>query len=223
MRSSHIPSITHLSRRRGKQIQVRTKYIPRIPRYVTRDPKNSKLAVPAMSFAPPTVSPVYRAPRSSSSTKTSPNPLPGKVGTSKRLTTTSAPSIAVAPVYLESYHSLPRPAKEPGPYKNYFYELPIPRKEDDGGEEVEEDEQVKEKEERKLTNEALVDVASLKNLLTISRDFLQFLLASLGLWRSEADVGKTKKEEGEDTLEKALRLTGIVILGSLGILLQQPE
>ena len=224
MRSSHIPSITHLSRRRGKQIQVRTKYIPRIPRYVTRDPKNSKLAVPAKSFAPPTVSPVYRAPRSSSSTKTSPNPLPGKVGTSKRLTTTSAPSIAVAPVYLESYHSLPRPAKEPGPYKNYFYELPIPRKEDDGGEEVEEDEQVKEKEERKLTNEALVDVASLKNLLTISRDFLQFLLASLGLWRSEADVGKTKKEEGEDTLEKALRLTGIVILGSLGILLQQqPE
>ena len=219
LRSSHIPSITHLSRRRRpKQIQVRTKYIPRIPRYVTRDSKNSKLTVPATSFAPPTVSPVYRAPRSSS-TKTSQNPSPGKAGQSKRLTT-SVPSIAVAPVYLESYHSLPRPAKEPGPYKNYFYEIPIPRKED-GREEVDKDEQAKEKEERKLTNEALVDVASLKNLLAISRDFLQFLLATLGLWQSEANVGKTK-EERQDTLETALRLTGILILGSLGILLQ-PE
>ena len=225
LRSSHIPSITHLSRRRGaKQIQVRTKYIPRIPRYVTRDPKNSKLTVPAISFAPPTVSPVYRAPRSSSSTQTSQNSSPEKAGLSKRVKTTTVPSITVAPVYLESYHSLPRPAKEPGPYANYFYELPIPRREDDGRDEVGENEQVKEKEERKLTNEALIDVASLKNLLTISRDFLQFLLASLGLWRSEADAGKTKKEGGEDTLEKALRLTGILILGSLGILLQQqPE
>ena len=218
MRSSHIPSITHLSRRRRpKQIQVRTKYIPRIPRYVTRDPKNSKLtAVPAMSFAPPTVSPVYRAPRSSLA-KTS----PGRAGPSKHLTT-SVPSITVAPVYLESYHSLPRPAKEPGPYENYFYELPIPRKETRREEEVKEDEEeAKEKEERKLTNEALVDVASLKNLLTLSRDFLQFLLASLGLWQSEAGVGKTKKER-QDTLETGLRLTGILILGSLGILLQ-PE
>ena len=218
VRSSHIPSITHLSRRRRpKQIQVRTKYIPRIPRYVTRDPKNSKLtAVPAMSFAPPTVSPVYRAPRSSLA-KTS----PGRAGPSKHLTT-SVPSITVAPVYLESYHSLPRPAKEPGPYENYFYELPIPRKETRREEEVKEDEEeAKEKEERKLTNEALVDVASLKNLLTLSRDFLQFLLASLGLWQSEAGVGKTKKER-QDTLETGLRLTGILVLGSLGILLQ-PE
>ena len=130
----------------------------------------------------------------------------------------------MAPVYLESYHSLPRPAREPGPYANYFYELPISRNKDDGREEVEENEEVKEKEERKLTNEALIDVASLKNLLTISRDFLQFLLASLGLWRSEADAGKTKKDKREDTLEKALRLAGILILGLLGILLQQqPE
>ena len=146
------------------------------------------------------------------------NASPERAGPSKRRRTTSVPSFDVAPVYLESYHSLPRPAKEPGPYQNYFYELPIPRKEV----EVEEDEQeAKEKEERKLTNEALVDVASLKNLLTISRDFLQFLLASLGHWQSEAGVGKTKKQR-KDTFETGLRLTGILILGSLGILLQ-PE
>ena len=92
-------------------------------------------------------------------------------------------------------------------------------------EEIGEKEEEKEKEERKLTNEALVDVATLKNLLTISRDFLQFLLASLGLWQSEENA-KKKAEAGEkerqDTLEKALRLIGILILGSLGILLQ-PE
>ena len=40
---------------------------------------------------------------------------------------------------MESYHSLPRPAKEPGPYENYFYELPIPRKEKVMEEEVKED------------------------------------------------------------------------------------
>ena len=219
MRSSHIPSITHFSRRRPKQIQARTKYIPRIPRYVTRNPKNSKLTVvPAMSFAPPKVSPVYRAPRTSltkTSQNASPQALSEKAGPSKRLTTSVTP-FDVAPVYLESYHSLPRPAKEPGPYENYFYELPIPRKE----EEVEEDEEeAKEKEERKLTNEALVDAASLKNLLTISTDFLQFLLASLGHWQSEAGAEKTKKER-KDILETGMRLTGILILGSLAILLQ---
>ena len=219
VRSSHIPSITHFSRRRLKQIQARTKHIPRIPMYVTRNPKNSKLTVvPAMSFAPPKVSPVYRAPRSSL-TKTSQNAthetLSERTGSSKRLTTPVTP-LDVAPVYLESYHSLPRPAKEPGPYKNYFYELPIPRKE----EEVEEVEQeAKEKEERKLTNEALVDAASLKNLLTISTDFLQFLLASLGHWQSEVGAGKTKKER-KDTLETGLRMAGILILGSLAIFLQ---
>ena len=250
--------ITNLSRRRPKQIQVRTKYIPRIPQYVTRDPKNSKLT--DMSFSPPTVSPMYRAPRSSAAktsarlpamvdysipptssitvapvyraprsslTKTSPDPPLVNAGTSKRTTTTSVPSIAVAPVYLESYHSLPRPAKEPGPYKNYFYELPLSRIEHKGEEveEIGEKEEEKGKEERKLTNEALVDVATLKNLLAISRDFLQFLLASLGLWQSEENA-KKKAEAGEkerqDTLEKALRLIGILILGSLGILLQ-PE
>ena len=138
--------------------------------------------------------------------------------------------MTVAPVYLESYHSLPRPGKEPGPYANYFYELPFPRRTDEENEveETEEAKEVKPKEERKLTDGALMDVASLKNLLTISRDLMQFLLAAFGLWQSEETV--RRKEAGlgsesgdqQDTLEKALRLIGILVLGSLGILLQ-PE
>ena len=138
--------------------------------------------------------------------------------------------MTVAPVYLESYHSLPRPGKEPGPYANYFYELPFPRRtdEEDEVEEIEEAKEVKPKEERKLTDGAFMDVASLKNLLTISRDLMQFLLAAFGLWQSEETV--RRKEAGlgsesvdpQDTLEKALRLIGILVLGSLGILLQ-PE
>ena len=138
----------------------------------------------------------------------------------------------MAPVYLESYHSLPRPGKEPGPYANYFYELPFPRRtdEEDDVEEIEEAKEVKPKEERKLTDGALMDVASLKNLLTISRDLMQFLLAAFGLWQSEETVRRkeaglgSETESGyrQDTLEKALRLMGILVLGSLGILLQ-PE
>ena len=138
----------------------------------------------------------------------------------------------MAPVYLESYHSLPRPGKEPGPYANYFYELPFPRRTDEKNEvgEIEETKEVKPKEERKLTDGALMDVASLKNLLTISRDLMQFLLAAFGLWQSEETVrrkeaglgSETESGDPQDTLEKALRLMGILVLGSLGILLQ-PE
>ena len=90
-------------------------------------------------------------------------------------------------------------------------------------EEIEEAKEVKPKEERKLTDGALMDVASLKNLLTISRDLMQFLLAAFGLWQSEETVRRKEAglgSESGDTLEKALRLIGILVLGSLGILLQ---